>query len=161
MFRKWAGGVGVLLGAFHGWLLLGQLWDGQLAEPGLLLRWLVAGGLIAGLAALHRRGVSIVRGRQAVALWLLAALLHGPAVADRTGFAPTAIPESVTTFVQVVAASAALGLGLAFLTGLLRRRPAGPGSRGTRVASSAAVRFGRFSPTLVGPRPPPVLFALV
>ena len=68
-----------LLVLFHAWLLGHQLWDGELAEPGLFLRWLVGAALLAALAHLHRRGASLFWGRQAAATWLLGQRL-APAV---------------------------------------------------------------------------------
>ena len=90
--------AGALLALFHVWLFAGQAWNGHLADPALLLRWLFAGGLVAALVGLRRQGTSIFRGRKAVAIWVLAALLHGPAVArriDRLG--EPALPEFVVT----------------------------------------------------------------
>lgn len=156
MFRRAAIASGGLLVLFHAWLLGSQVWDGQLLELGLALRWLVAAGLVAALAMLRRRGHSIVWGRKAVSIWLLAALLHGPAVAD-TGLQPdwAAVPEAVTTLVQVGAASVGIGLGLLLIGALLRRRHAPSVARATATASRrpglrAAGRGLRFAP-----RPPP------
>ena len=98
--------AGALLALFHVWLFAGQAWNGHLADPALLLRWLFAGGLVAALVGLRRQGTSIFRGRKAVAIWVLAALLHGPAVArriDRLG--EPALPEFVVTLTQLAAAS--------------------------------------------------------
>ncbi len=118
--------MGAALAAFHVWLFAGQVWSGALTDPGLLFRWLVAAGLIGGLIILKRQGESLVWGRKAVALWVLAALLHGPALATRLD-APGAvpIPEIVVSLTQTVAGLIGLvGLGL-FLAGLgARRRPA-------------------------------------
>lgn len=115
--------VGAALAAFHVWLFAGQVWSGALADPGLIFRWLVAAGLIGGLVVLKRQGESLVWGRKAVALWVLAALLHGPALATRIespGSVP--IPEIVVTLTQTVAGLVGLAL---FLAGLAtHRRPA-------------------------------------
>jgi hypothetical protein len=101
-------------------VLANQFADGRLADPGLALRWLIAGALVAGLAALRRSGRSVWSGK-GIAIWLLAALLHGPAVAasgDQSGV--LALPEAVVTVVVQVAASAgALALGLWVLGSLL------------------------------------------
>ena len=48
MFRWLAVAAGALLGAFHVWLFGNQAWSGQLAEPDVVLRWLVAAALAAG-----------------------------------------------------------------------------------------------------------------
>ncbi len=81
MFRRLAAALGGLLVLFHLWLFGSQLLDGRLTELGPVLRWLMAAGLVAALAGLHRSGGSLFRGRKAVSIWLLAALLHGPAMA--------------------------------------------------------------------------------
>ena len=113
------------LAVFHVWLFAGQLWSGALADPSLIFRWLIAGGLIGGLALLRHQGESLIFGRKAVAIWVLAALLHGPALASRfdaPGNAP--VPEVVATLTQVVVGLIGLvGLGL-LLAGASIRRPA-------------------------------------
>ena len=84
MGRKALAWAVAALAVFHAWLLAGQVWDGTLvAEPGLLWRWAVAAVLVVGLEGLRRRGASLIRGRQSLTIWLVAALLHGPAVSDR------------------------------------------------------------------------------
>ena len=112
------------------------------------------------MAHLHRRGLSLFKGRRAVAIWLLAALLHGPAItgADST-YASPALAEVVTTLVQI-AASAAVGLGLALLGGTLRRLFA------PRLVVARAVgrrRTRPFDPSrslFSASRPPPSLASL-
>jgi len=148
--------VGAALAAFHVWLFAGQVWSGALADPGLIFRWLVAAELVGGLVVLKRQGESLVWGRKAVALWVLTALLHSPALATRiesTGAVP--IPEIVVTLTQTAAGLVGLvGLTL-FLAGLAtHRRPAfvAPGRPAVCVSLpawhlSAGCRFA--------PRPPP------
>jgi hypothetical protein len=155
MFRKTLAAAAVLLAVFHGWLLIGQVWDGQLAELAVFARWLVAGGLVWGLYALGRQGAPMFFGRKAVAIWLLAALLHGPAVAERLS-AP-GLPEVVATIAKVTLGAAAL-VGVMLVTGLLaaRRRPR---PRFVSRTSSARGRIGALSPDTCfcfAPRPPPV-----
>jgi hypothetical protein len=156
MFRRIAAGLGGLLVLFHLWLFGSQLWEGQLAELGPVLRWAMAAGLTAALVGLYRSGGSVVRGRKAVAIWLLAALLHAPAIAGDSQAPPSpALAEAVTVLVQITAASAALGLGLALLALVLRRVPA------RRLARARAVARRRVRPNDPGrslhvtPRPPP------
>ena len=78
--------VGFLI-AFHAVLLWERLADSTLFEPVPAIRWLATVALIALLVRLHRKGVSLLRGRGALVLWLLVLLLHasfwGP-VADPT-----------------------------------------------------------------------------
>ena len=121
MFRRLAAAFGGLLVLFHLWLFGSQMLDGRLTELGPVLRWLMAFGLVAALAGLRRSGASLVRGRTAVALWLLVALLHGPAIADTTRHNSPALAEVVTTLAQIASASVALGLGLALVAALLGR----------------------------------------
>src|SRR5215210_7229024 len=68
------------LAIFHLYLLASQIADGEVADPGVALRWLIAVGVFGVFAALQRRGAALF-GRRAMALWVLAALLHGPALA--------------------------------------------------------------------------------
>jgi len=106
-----------LLAAFHVWLLGQQAWTGQL-DYIAALRWLLAFALVGGLVALYRRGVSL-RDRHTTALWVLALVLHGPALAgDRT---PTAQLLAETSDVAIQIAGAALGLGLALTIGRVAR----------------------------------------
>ncbi len=146
---------------FHLWLFASQLLDGRLTELGPVLRWLTAAGLVAALAGLHRRGGSLVRGRKAVSIWLLAALLHGPAMAGGalTPESP-AVAEVVTALVRIAVASVALALGLLLLAGLPRRLFA------PRLVIARAVGRRRNRPFESGcslpssSRPPPALTSL-
>lgn len=109
MIRRSALAIGALLGAYHVWLLGHQATSGQLSDPATVLRWLVAAVLVTGLAWLWRRGESML-GRPAVAVWVLAALLHGPALANDLSGATPALPEAVATVAQAAATVAAAGL---------------------------------------------------
>ncbi|HEX6162934.1 MAG TPA: hypothetical protein VFZ31_06205 [Vicinamibacterales bacterium] len=116
--------AGVALVAFHGWLFAGQLAAGRLEDPWLVFRWLAAALLVVSLVAVRRRDSSIF-GRKSVAIWVLAALLHGPAISDlQPDFNSFALPETVATTVVQLLSSAALGAGLWLLAALLfaRRR---------------------------------------
>jgi len=161
MFRRLAAALGGLLVLFHLWLFGSQLLEGRLTELGPVLRWLMALGLVAALAGLRRSGASLVKGRTAVAIWLLAALLHGPSIADTPGYDSPALAEVVTTLAQIASASVALGLGLALLARLLRRLAA------PRLVIARAVgrrRTRRFAPgrfLRVASRPPPQFASLV
>jgi hypothetical protein len=157
MVRKGLTLIGVLLVAFHVWLFGSQLWNGQLADLALGVRWLIAAGLVAALANLRRRGLSAVWGRHAVALWVLAALLHGPAIARDVEIASPALPEVVATLSQTVISLTALtGVLLIGLAGL-RRRAAQP----LRLLALAAAPVwpGALPPGSFlhfAPRPPPL-----
>jgi hypothetical protein len=156
MFRRSALGFGALLGGFHLWLLGNQAWSGQLSEPDVVLRWTAALALACGLVALNRRGESL-RSRKAVAIWVLAALLHGPALGnDLDGFATPSLPEAVATVGQVVASVSALALALLTLFIIRPWRTAG-----RRACLLAALAFPvRLLDAGSGlgllPRPPPL-----
>lgn len=156
MIRRSALAIGALLGAYHLWLLGHQASSGQLSDPATVLRWLVAIALLTGLVSLWRRGESMT-GRPAVAVWVLAALLHGPALAnDIDGFATPALPEAVATVAQAAAAVAAMGLALlVWLRHTAWALGAGAGLllpvESTFLPSRAAARQLRFLP-----RPPPL-----
>ena len=158
MVRRVLVGAGALLALFHVWLFAGQAWDGQLADPALILRWAAAGAIVAALFALRRTGASMFRGRKTVAIWLLAALLHGPAAARHIeGLGEPALPEFVATLTQIaVASGAALGLGWLLARAIVRRgeipllRAAFVLRDRPRPVSILSRDFVRFSP-----RPPP------
>lgn len=154
MIRRSISLVGAALAAFHVWLFAGQLWSGALADPSLIFRWLVAAGLIAGLVMLRRQGESLIFGRKAVAIWVLAAVLHGPALASRTETGPSPIPEVVVVLTQTVVGLVGL-VGLAFfLAGASLVRPA--------FSATGRLAIRTHAPTLIpgvglafAPRPPP------
>ena len=155
MLRRSVVGLGALLGGFHLWLLGNQAWSGQLSEPDVILRWLIALALGAGLVAIKRRGGSLF-GRQAVAMWVLAAVLHGPALGNHAdGFATPALPEAVATVAQAAAAITAVGLALLALFALA----AWPAHTGSGLLLPAApVATGALSAlrtSNVFSRPPP------
>ena len=161
MFRRLAAALGGLLVLFHLWLFGSQLLEGRLTELGPVLRWLMAVGLVVALAGLHRSGASLFRGRKAISIWLLAALLHGPAMAGSgvTHDSP-ALAEVVTTLTQIAAAAVALGLGFALLA-WLRRHLSAP-----RLVTARAVGRRRVRPFQPGrslrcaSRPPPLVAQL-
>jgi hypothetical protein len=154
VIRRSALAIGALLGAYHVWLLGHQATSGQLSDPATVLRWLVAAVLVSGLAWLWRRGESMLS-RPAVAVWVLAALLHGPALANDLAGATPALPEAVATVAQAAAAVAAAGLLLLALATIAAALP-GPATLALAAApvlassSLARARQLRFLP-----RPPP------
>jgi hypothetical protein len=137
-------------------LFAGQIASGKLAEPGVVLRWLIAAALVAGFAQLYRSRASIWS-RKGVAIWVLAALLHGPALAtaadQQSGV--LAPPEVVATVVvQITATAGALALGLwvlGWFLGATERR-----YHARLVPISPAIRR-RTDPSRrpFSPRPPP------
>jgi hypothetical protein len=146
--------AGAVLVAFHGWLFAGQIADGRLADPWLVFRWIAAAGLIAALATVRVRGGSIW-GKQGVAIWLLAAVLHGPAVVANSSNAldALALPETaVTSVLQLIVT----GLGLALLTAMMagRRRQASHAFDLPLAFSAPGILADGFSPPYSS-RPPP------
>lgn len=147
--------AGAMLVAFHGWLFAAQVAAGRLEDPWLVFRWVIAAGLVAALAAIRRSGAS-AWSRQGIAVWVLAALLHGPAVATDS-FSSLAPPETVAaSLLQQLVSVSALAITLWMLAGLLARRDRhAPLYVGLVAASSLAGIFGQgFSPRYSS-RPPP------
>ena len=144
------------LAVFHGWIFASQAANGRLDDPWLIFRWVAALALVGALIAVRRGGDSIWS-RKGVAIWVLAALLHGPAVAANYEVADLAIPESVVTSVLRLVASAAFVIGVWLLAGLLAARRAS-----TRVRYSYLPAFALTGPLAAGatpqfcPRPPPL-----
>jgi hypothetical protein len=98
------------------------------------------------------------RGRRAVALWLLAALLHGPAVADRFDVSAPALPEVAAVLVQATTGIAVLGGFLILLTlalGTKRRTPRLFAHSLVRVPAAAGP-LGTGKTAVFAPRPPPL-----
>ena len=154
LIRLTLGFAGGALAAFHGWLFVAQAAEGRLEDPWLIFRWVASVSLILALVGLKRSGESIW-GRKGIAMWVLAALLHGPAVAGNNDIASIALPESVVTSVLQLVSSAALGLGLWILARRLRTR--------TRRVSFYSVEAFDAAPHLsagtapqLSPRPPPL-----
>ena len=156
------GVAGALLVTFHGWLLASQFLDGQLAQPFLVLRWAVAAALVAALVLLRRQG-AVVFSRKSMAVWVLAFLLHGPAVAGHYGAAlqnAALAAESIAPVVlQIAAASTTLVLAH-WLLGAPRGREAKGSARSADVAfglrHAAAVPLARRCAPPFSPRPPPI-----
>ncbi len=160
MFRRVLIGVGALLVGFHLWLLASQVWGGQLADVALATRWLVAGGLLFGLRSLKRRDLPMFWGRPAVALWLLAALLHGPALADRLGFDGAPAASGIVATVAQSSVGAAVVAGLLILLALAsgaKRRVVRLPARGPVLEPVLAGAFSPDAHSFFAPRPPPVL----
>ena len=157
MFRKGLAGAGATLVLFHVWLLADQVWTGQLAEPERLFRWGVALALAGALVALKRRRASLL-GRKAIAIWLLAVLLHAPAVADRLAASSLpALPGAAVTLSQIVLASVTVAL-LRLLLGFRTPRKASASSPRLPGAVICAGPIGVLSPDAflrIAPRPPP------
>lgn len=149
--------AGAVLVAFHGWLFAGQIAEGRLADPWLLFRWIAAAGLIAALAAVRASGGSIW-GRRGIAIWALAAILHGPAVVanSSTAFDALALPETAVTSVLQLVVSVTAGLGLWLLAAMLagRRRRVSHAFDLPLAFAAPGILADGFSPAYAS-RPPP------
>ena len=151
-----AASAGALLVGFHGWVLASQFASGRLVEPWLIFRWIVAAGLVAGLIHVRRRGQSLL-GHKAIAIWVLAALLHAPAVVEKFGPVDiTGVPEVVVTVVARTATLGVLTIGLWILAGLI----AGATRKPRLAASPVVTRRLHAAPdpgcsSRFSPRPPP------
>lgn len=66
----------VLLAGFHLALLGARVVDGSVLDPAIAVEWVIGLALLLGLTRLHRAGLSPIRGRGAVVLWLLVVFLH-------------------------------------------------------------------------------------
>ena len=148
-----------LLAVFHLWLFAGQMWAGELVDLALVSRWVIAAGLAGALPHLRRRGVSLIRGRQPVAVWLLAALLHGPALARDVDVVAPSMPEVVATIAQTVTGLSVAGTLVLLLLALRRGGPGVPALRALSILdarwSAHALRPPSFLP--FAPRPPPAV----
>jgi hypothetical protein len=148
--------VGATLAVFHGWLFLSQAAAGRLEDPWVIFRWMAAAALIAALVVVRRR-VGSIWGRKSVAIWLLAALLHGPAIADNENFPSFALPETAATSIFQLAASAGFAIGLWILATLLAARRAASRALYALVpVVTVADRFAAGHALRFSPRPPPL-----
>jgi len=133
---------------YHAWLFAGRLRDASIREPEVLLRWLLAVGLLGLAVAFQRRGHSVVRGRSAIVFWGLALLLHiGPLPVPVVHEAPGAL-----AFPLALAAPFLIAV-LAALTAPLRARPHEEWVR----RSVFSFHGGALAPLALrfAPRPPP------
>ena len=144
------------LAVFHGWLFVSQAAAGRLVDPWVIFRWLAAAALIVALVAVHRRGHHLW-GRKSIAIWLLAALLHGPSIAGNESFRTFALPEAAAASVLQLMSAAGMALTLWMLATLLaaRRTSARP-LRALVPAAAAGPRFAAGHATRFAPRPPPL-----
>jgi hypothetical protein len=147
VFRRLGTLVWGALGAFHLWLLAGQVWNGQV-EYADFGRWTLALGLAGALVALRRHGGSLFGNRRATAIWVLVALLHGPGLAENAGLATKALAETPAVAAQILCVAAGLGLALTLprapapgapLTASRWQSPAGRRRRARRKHTSAPV----------------------
>lgn len=123
LVRTLAVASGAALAVFHGCVFVVQAAEGRLEDPWLLVQWLLAAGLVAALAAIRREHGGFWN-RRALAVWVLAALLHGPSVT--TDFfhpiRPLALSETATSILESLVSVSAFAATLWMLAGLLGLR---------------------------------------
>lgn len=104
---------GLALIAFHVWLFWGQWQAGVLTEPLRIARWAASALVAAALIVVHRRGAGLFRGRRAVVLWTLVAMIHVGAGTPAVFGTPTDLPDAVVYVVPTIVGGALLvGFGL-------------------------------------------------
>lgn len=141
-------------------LHLGLLWsrleDLSLWRPEVALRWLGALLLVGAGALHHRRGHSLLRGRGALAFWILVLLLHAGSTPATGRPLPLSEhpPEAHRPLWALPLAFAAIAASLAAALGRapLLSRPAASARLRDRIAAAAAALAPR---ALEAPRPPP------
>jgi hypothetical protein len=154
MFRCLMRIAGGLLVAFHVWLLAGHLATGQFLEPERLFRWVITAGLAAGIILLRRQGATLF-GRRALVVWLLAGMLHVPAIANRLDSVAFDTPVAIS-LTQLTLVSVAAGLGLRLFGRIPVRRPAAIRRPDfVLVVAGTAVAISSGSLPHLASRPPP------
>ena len=129
------------LALFHVWLLWGQWQDGRLSDPVVAAKWAGSALLLGALAMLYRSGRALLFGRQALAVWTLAALVHVGAGQPALSAEPSSSSPALL-FIVPSLAGAALLVGSALVAAARRaRRTTG----GIRLAPPRAVRVQRCS----------------
>jgi hypothetical protein len=154
--RAAIGFAGATLVGFHAWLFASQIAAGRLEDPWLIFRWISAIALVSALVAVRRAGDSIF-GRKGVAIWVLAALLHGPALARELDVVAPSMPEVVATITQTVTVLSLAGSLMLLLLALRRGRRGVPALLAlfSLQAPSFAGALPAHSFLRFAPRPPP------
>lgn len=153
MFAPLAAVAGALLAAFHLWLLGQQAWTGAL-DYAATLRWLLAFGVVGGLVALYRRGAPLL-GRRATALWVLAAVLHGPALGNDARPVSQLSAETSDVAIQLTGAAIGLALAITLARAIRARRAVLDCVAAAGHLLVAAVTLASFDSRFL-PRPPPL-----
>ena len=129
-----AGWTGLAL--FHVWLLWGQWQDGRLSDPVVAAKWAGSALLLGALAFLYRSGGALVFGRQALVVWMLAALVHVGAGQPGLSADPSSSSPALL-FIVPSLAGAALLVGSALLAAARRARRI---TGGIRLTPPLAIR---------------------
>jgi hypothetical protein len=128
---------------FHVALFVGQAGAGRLVEPALAAKWGVSVLLCLALVGLRRAGVPLFWGRRALAVWLLAGLLHWNTAAAPEPGQPL-LPQVIVEL-QSSAGLVLLGTGLLLAMLTVRRAQA---IRARHPLPRAARAIGCASPLL-------------
>jgi hypothetical protein len=126
---------------FHLLLFWNQIGDGRLLDPAVALRWGLSAVLLVVLTGLRRAGVPFFRGRRALVVWVLVALLHWSAVpaGDLDGISQGSGQATlVLVDLSVTGAAALLLAGSLLLLLLLGARTLPSAARAMRVRPFAA-----------------------
>jgi hypothetical protein len=156
MIRKTLKTAGALLVLFHVWLFARDAWVGDLSDIALLARWAAAAGLTWALIALRRQGASLLRSRRAVAIWVLAALLHGPALAGPLEVADLPVAPIVAASLAPAAAVMLASLLIFLALGPLRRRASAVVTLSFRTTHACLGALTPGSHLPFAQRPPPL-----
>jgi hypothetical protein len=134
--------------------------DGTLRQPGVVLEWVVAMLLLLVALRAHRAGISLFRGRRALAFWLIVVLLHAVAVGPQTDGSdgPSAFRINTELLVLApfgVALAVALSRGLQGLGWIRRRRILPSAERRHQIGIGMVVKPQSCLPGPLIPRAPP------
>jgi hypothetical protein len=88
---------------FHLQLLWRRVTDGTLGQPGVVLEWAIALLLLLVALRAHRTGISLFRGRRAMAFWLIVLLLHAVAVGPQADASDSPFALRINTELLVLA----------------------------------------------------------
>ncbi|MCP3961078.1 MAG: hypothetical protein GY719_24800 [bacterium] len=147
---RWLVGAAALgLVLYHVFLLWDRIASRALLDPQVAVRWGLAGLLLLAMAHLRRAGVPLLRGRKALAVWALVALLHAGMVPGAGGLSAMLADAEVWLALSLASLAAFLGT----LAGAVRIRPlrAAPG----RPAPPGPVPSHAAFLDILSPRPPP------
>jgi hypothetical protein len=106
----------VALTAFHLVLLAARVADGSVLDPAIAAEWVIGLTLLLGLARMHRAGLSLIRGRGALIMWLLVLILHAVAVVPADGGAFEFRVD--LNLVAIIPVGVAIGVVASYLAGL-------------------------------------------
>jgi hypothetical protein len=108
-----------LLVAYHLVLFGVRVVDGSVLDPAIAAEWIVGLSLLLALGRLHRAGLSLVKGRGALVLWLAVLVLHAVALVPGEGnVLEVRVDQKV---LGIVPLGVAVGVAVSRLAGLSLR----------------------------------------